>query len=389
MELELWWLVLCLLFYPVFFGLGWLAARVDLRSVLKQAMTVPSNFYRALDALVEQKTDIAAQALSEVAQQQAGTVALQVTLGKLYRRRGEHDKAIRLHESVLESPDIVSDRRAQVLFELGQDFQNAGLVDRAEQIFGSLLQGNMSKLSHQVLLSIYQQDRDWQKAIEIASTLSHDEQTYQFEIAQFYCELAQVSLFKSDLIAARAYVDQALCTNKKCARANIILGDVEAKEGNLKAAIAAWQAIEKQNPECLSMVAERLYDAFDELGRAAEALTWLVGYSKIFPQLELVDILYQKSLLLEGEESAREITRELVHRHPTLFGVYRLIEAHMNGLPSEAKLDAEVMRSVVSKYAQKAMMYRCRRCNFKSQVFFWHCPACNQWESFTPNRTEI
>lgn len=389
MELELWWLVLCLIFYPVFFGLGWLAARVDLRSVLKQAMAVPGNFYRALDALVEQKTDIAAQALAEVSQQQSGTVELQVTLGKLYRRRGEHDKAIRLHESVLESPDIVDDRRAQVLFELGQDFQNAGLVDRAEQIFDGLQQSNMGKLSRQVLLGIYQQDRDWQKAIEIASALSHDEQTYQFEIAQFYCELGQLALFKSDLIAARAYVNQALSINKKCARANMILGDIEAKEGDLEAAISAWQAIEKQNPEYLSMIAERLYDAFDALGRAPEALTWLTGYSKTFPQLELVDLMYQKSLLLKGEAAAREITRDIVHRHPTLSGVYRLIEAHMNLLPAESKLDAEMMRSVVSKYAQKAMMYRCRRCNFKSQIFFWHCPACNQWESFTPNRTEI
>ncbi|WP_434778879.1 lipopolysaccharide assembly protein LapB [Neisseria sp. Ec49-e6-T10] len=385
MELEIWWLLLC----PLFFGMGWLAARIDMRTVLKHAMSIPSGFFKSLDALVENKTDVAAEALNEVTRQQPGALELQLTLGKLYRRRGENDKAIRLHQSLLESPDLVSDSRNQISFQLGLDFQNAGLVDRAEQIFNGLLESNMGKPSRQLLLGIYQQDRDWQKAIETARTLSHDQQTYQFEVAQFFCELAQAALFKSDLIQARQYITEALQANKKCARASIILGDIEQKSNHYDEAIEAWQSIEKQNPEFLSMVAERLYDVYDEQGKAIAGLDLLIGYCKTFPQLELVDLLYQKTLLLRGENAAIEVVRESAYRHPTLNNVYRLIEARITGLSPEGRQDAEVTRAVIAKTAQKTMMYRCKRCSFKSQVFFWHCPACNEWESFTPNRVEI
>ncbi|MBP6115120.1 MAG: lipopolysaccharide assembly protein LapB [Neisseriaceae bacterium] len=385
MEFEIWWIILL----PIFFGMGWFAARVDMRAVLKQAKAVPIGFYKSLDALVDGKTDVAARALSEVVQAHPTAFELQMTLGKLYRKRGENDKAIRLHQALLESADIVADRRQQVLFELGENFQSAGLVDRAEQIFNGLLDGNMGKLSRQVLLSIYQQDRDWEKAIEMARTLSHDEQTYQFEIAQFYCELAQMTLFQSDLVKARYYVAQALEANKKCARANMILGDIEQKAQNHQAAIEAYSAIEKQNAEYLSMVGERLYDAFDALGKPEEGLALLEGYVRTFPQLDLIDVIYQKTLLLQGEAQASETVRQLVQLRPTLNGVYRLLGVNIPQTDLLWRVDADLVRTVVGKYAQKATMYRCKRCNFKSQVFFWHCPACNEWESYSPNRVEI
>ena len=285
MELEIWWLALC----PLFFGMGWLAARIDMRTVLKQAMSIPAGFFKSLDALVENKTGIAVQALDEVVDQQPQAIELQLTLGKLYRKRGENDKAIRLHQALLESPDLSGDERNRVSFELGLDFQNAGLVDRAEGVFNTLLDTNTAQSSRKHLLGIYQQDRDWQKAIETARALSHDQQTYQFEIAQFYCELAQMALFLSDLSQARQYIERALEANKKCARANILLGDVEVKDNHLDLAIEAWQKIEKQNPEYLGMVAGRLFDAYEGQKKALEGLELLIGYSKIFPQLELVD----------------------------------------------------------------------------------------------------
>ena len=385
MELEIWWLALC----PLFFGMGWLAARIDMRTVLKQAMSIPAGFFKSLDALVENKTGIAVQALDEVVDQQPQAIELQLTLGKLYRKRGENDKAIRLHQALLESPDLSGDERNRVSFELGLDFQNAGLVDRAEGVFNTLLDTNTAQSSRKHLLGIYQQDRDWQKAIETARALSHDQQTYQFEIAQFYCELAQMALFLSDLSQARQYIERALEANKKCARANILLGDVEVKDNHLDLAIEAWQKIEKQNPEYLGMVAGRLFDAYEGQKKALEGLELLIGYSKIFPQLELVDLLYQKTLHLKGQNTAIETVLEAVKRKPSMPTVYRLIEAKISTLSPEERQEAEIVNAVLSRSAQKIMMYRCKCCSFKSQVFFWHCPACNEWESFTPNRVEV
>nr|WP_176426046.1 lipopolysaccharide assembly protein LapB [Chromobacterium sp. ASV5] len=384
MELDLWWLLL----FPAFFGLGWFAARVDMRTVLKQAKSVPTGYYRGLDALVEDKTDIAAQALAEVARQQTSTPELQHTLGKLYRKRGENDRAIRLHQRMLESPDLPSELRDAVRNELAQDFRKAGLVDRAEEILVQLLSGNMALAARRQLLDIYQQDRDWKKAIETARELRSDAHSFQHEVAQFYCELAQAELHRSNLAEARQLVGEAFASNRKCVRASLILGDIEFAEGNVPAAIAAWQGIEKQNFEYLAMAAERLFDAYEKLGKPLEGIALLRGYQQTFPQLELTDLLYQKIATYEGETRALEAVREAVHARPSLSGVYRLIESQMDELSPEGRMDAEVARALLFKHAQRLSVHRCKCCNFRSRAFFWHCPACGEWESFTANRSE-
>lgn len=388
-NMNIWWLMLPIILLPVFFAMGWFAARVDMKTVLKQAKTIPSGFYGSLDALVDKNTGKAARNLAEVIDQQQGSFELSLTLGKLYRQRGENDKAIAMHKALLDSPDTVGEKRNRVLYELGLNYQSAGLVDRAEQLFLELKQGNMAKEANEVLLNIYQQDRDWEKAIATAQLLAHDEQTYQFEIAQFYCEMAQAALFQGDFAVAHQYVQAALDANKKCTRANMILGDVAQKEGRFQAAVEAYRAIEKQNYAYLSMVGERLYDAYDALDKAQEGLEVLIGYAKTFPQLDLNQVIYEKSLLLYGEQTANQTAIELVRIQPNLQGVYRLLGLQISHLNPQWKADADMMRGVIGRQLQKAVMYRCRHCHFKSQVYFWHCPACNKWETFTPNKIEI
>ena len=373
MEIDLWMWLLPIGLLPVFFAMGWFAARVDMKTVLNQAKSVPAGFYKSLDALVDRNTGKAARNLAEVVEQRpADSYDLSLTLGKIYRLRGENDKAVSMHKTLLESPDTVGEKRARVLFELGQDYQSAGLVDRAEQIFLELQEGNMAKQAREVLLNIYQQDRDWEKAINMAKLLSHDELTYQFEIAQFYCEMAQ-----------------ALSANSKCTRANMILGDIEFKRGNFRAAIEAYTAIEKQNHAYLSMVGERLYDAYDALGKPEEGLDVLIGYTEAFPQIDLINVIYDKSLLLKGEQAANETAVEIVRRKPDLNGVYRLLGLQISELNPAWKADADMIRSIIGRQLQKNWMYRCRNCHFKSQAYFWHCPACNKWETFTPNKIEV
>ncbi len=137
------------------------------------------------------------------------------------------------------------------------------------------------------------------------------------------------------------------------------------------------------------MVGERLFDAYAALDKAQEGLDVLIGYMKTFPQLDLINVIYEKSLLLHGEAQAATTAAELVRADPNLSGVYRLLGLKITDLNPLWRADADMIRTVVGRYARKAMMYRCRHCHFKSQVFFWHCPACNRWETFTPNRIEV
>ena len=388
MESDVWWLLLLL--PPVFFGIGWTVARVDMKEVVRQAKFVPKAFYKALEALADKDGSRATHELAFIADKMADNpYELKLTLGRLYRSRGENDKAIRLLQTLSTAPDTIGDRRQRALFELGRTYQDAGLIDRAEHTFLSLLSGNMAKEARELLLQIYQQDRDWQKAVETAGFLSHDEQTYQFEIAQFHCEIAQAALFKSDFDTAQSHIRTALEANRKCSRANIILGDLMQRQGDYAAAVKAYSAIEQQNYAYLGMVGERLYDSYDAQGLAEEGLNVLIGYAKTFPQLDLSDTLYDKMLLRHGEQAANAIIAELVRAKPDLNGVYRLLGLQISGMNPLLKADADMMRGVVGRQLQKNWMYRCRHCHFKSQVFFWHCPACNKWETFTPNKIEV
>ena len=392
MDTVVWWWVVPVCMLPIFFAMGWFAARVDMRAVLKQAKTVPTDFYAGVDALVDKNTDVAVRAFGDVLAKQEDTqeaYELAVSMGKLYRNRGENDKAIALHQKLLDSPDLLGEKRQRVLYELGQDFQNAGLVDRAEHIFQGLKEGNAGTLAREVLLNIYQQDRDWQKAIEVAQELSHDAQTYQFEIAQFYCELAQTALFRSQFAEAQSNIDHALNYNRKCTRANMLRGDVAMAEQRYQDAIDAYTAIEQQNHAYLSMVGEKLFDAYQALDQAEQGLNVLIGYIRTFPQLDLIDVIYEKALVLRGEEAAAALTADLVRIQPDLRGAYRLLGMQLSTLDPTWRADADMMRGIVGRYARKALMYRCRHCHFKSQVFFCHCPACNKWETFTPNKIEV
>ena len=392
MDTVVWWWVIPVCMLPVFFAMGWFAARVDMRAVLKQAKTVPTDFYAGVDALVDKNTDVAVRAFGDVLAKQEDTqeaYELAVSMGKLYRNRGENDKAIALHQKLLDSPDLLGEKRQRVLYELGQDFQNAGLVDRAEHIFQGLKEGNAGTLAREVLLNIYQQDRDWQKAIEVAQELSHDAQTYQFEIAQFYCELAQTALFRSQFAEAQSNISHALNYNRKCTRANMLRGDVAMAKLRYQDAIDAYAAIEQQNHAYLSMVGEKLFDAYQALDQAEQGLNVLIGYIRTFPQLDLIDVIYEKALVLRGEEAAAALTADLVRIQPDLRGAYRLLGMQLSTLDPTWRADADMMRGIVGRYARKALMYRCRHCHFKSQVFFWHCPACNKWETFTPNKIEV
>ncbi|MDK4528715.1 lipopolysaccharide assembly protein LapB [Kingella kingae] len=388
-NIDIWWLLIPICMLPVFFLLGWLAARVDMKTVVKHAKTVPENFYSAVDALVNDNKTAAARYLSEVAQMQNNAHELNLSLGKLYRQHGKNDKAIALHKALLDSPDTVNEKRERVLYELGLDYKSAGLVDRAEQTFLGLQSSNMAKQANEWLLNIYQQDRDWEKAIATAQLLAHDEQTYQFEIAQFYCEIGQNQFFHGNLNAAQEAVQAALLANPKCTRANILLGDIHQKEGNYRSAIDAYTAIEKQNYAYLTMVGEKLYDAYEALGEAQAGLDVLIGYAKAFPQIDFLNVIYDKSLLLHGETVANETALDLIRSKPDLNGMYRLIGLSMPDLNSQWKADADMMRGVLNRQLQKTWMYRCQHCHFKSQVYFWHCPACNKWETFTPNKIEV
>lgn len=383
-DFELWWLLV----FPAFFGLGWLAARIDMRAVLAQAKAVPSAYFRGLHALLDDNTEVAVRELTEVARANPKAFELELAVGRLHRRRGENDLAIRLHQRMLDDQELPANQKDRVRLELAEDFLRAGLVDRAEELLLSLEPTPFAQEVRQHLLAIYQQERNWTRAIDMARALRSEAMSYQHELSQFYCELAQAALFKSQLDEARNYLAEALTANRRSARASLIAGDIELVAGQTEAAIEAWLRVEKQNPEYLTLVAERLLDAYERLEKPTEGLALLRGFLQTFPELDLIDLLYPRIAQREGDEAALDFLRDAVHRRPTLAGMAKLIDARFASLTPDSRQDAELARDLVLTQVKRLSVHRCKRCQFRSKTFFWHCPACNEWETFTPNRTE-
>ncbi|HMM54250.1 MAG TPA: lipopolysaccharide assembly protein LapB [Candidatus Desulfobacillus sp.] len=385
MEFELWWL----LAIPLFFALGWLAARVDIRHVVRESRTLPKSYFKGLNFLLNDQPDKAIDAFLEAAKVDPETVELHFALGNLFRRRGETDRAIRMHQNLAEREGLRPEQRQQALAELGHDFLKAGLLDRAEDIFTRLRGSGQDEAALNFLLEIYQQEKEWRKAIDIAGRLAqHSGQLWQKEVANFYCELAADEISHARPDEARKLLEQALATHRKSVRATILLGDLHAAGGDAEGAIAAWRRIEQQDPAYLPLVAERLRDAYRRLGRGGEGLQLLRGYLAQHPSLDLLDVAFQWALEEAGPEAAYPLVRDELRRNPTLLGLDKLLEAQLLVSPPERRADLELIKNLIHEHTRKVSRYRCGNCGFKARQFYWRCPGCGAWESYPPRRTE-
>lgn len=375
-----------LLLIPLFFGLGWAAARVDMRQVVRESRALPRSYFQGLNFLLNEQPDKAIDSFLEVAKIDPQTIELHFALGNLFRRRGETERAIRMHQNLIERDDLEEQYRLQALAELGEDYLRSGLLDRAEDIFNKLLDTRLAEVAKRNLLEIFQVEKEWLKAIEIARELP--DVTSQRELAEYYCELAASEIMRSRSDSARGYLQEAVQHNRKCVRASLLEGDLLAQEGNSAGAIEVWQRIEQQDPAYLSLIAQRLLDAYRKESRRDEGIALLRGYLEHYASLDLLEVVYQLVLESEGEESAYRLVRDELQRNPTLLGLEKLIGARLPLVAAETRSDLELARSIVQGYTKRLSRYQCDNCGFKARQFYWRCPACGGWETYPPRRRE-
>jgi lipopolysaccharide assembly protein B len=385
MDFELWWL----LAFPVFFALGWVAARIDIRQVVRESRQLPRSYFTGLNFLLNEQPDKAIEAFIEAVKVDPQTIELHFALGSMFRRRGETDRAIRMHQNLVERGDLAEDQRLQAMSELGQDFLKAGLLDRAEEIFLRLRGTRLNETALKYLLEIYEQEKEWGKAIDIARELpDHSGHLWHKEIANFYCELAANEMKESRPEQARGHIDQAFATNRKCVRASLLLGELELAAGNAESAIEAWKRVEQQNPVYLALVAGRVMEAYRSLGRAEDGLRLLRGYLEQHPSLDLLDAVVQWQLEASGPNETYQLVRDELRRNPTLIGLDKLLQVALYTAPPEMRSDLELVRNLVHGHTRRVARYRCDNCGFKARQFYWRCPACGGWETYPPKRTE-
>ena len=385
MEIELWWLLVL----PVFFVLGWVAARIDINQLMKESRALPRSYFKGLNFLLNEQPDQAIEAFIEAARVDPETIELHFALGSLFRRRGETDRAIRVHQNLIERDGLSPAQRLHALSELGQDYLKAGLLDRAEEIFVKLRGTDRDEEALKNLLEIYQQEKEWAKAVTIAEAMpNHSDHLWQKAIAEFHCEMAANEMLHDRHDEASRLLDEALTANRKCVRATILLGDLAAKIGAGETAIDYWKRIEQQNPVYLALVAEKLLAAHIQLGRKEQAIQLLRGWLERHPSLDLLDAVFRSELDNDGAEAAYALVRDELRRNPTLLGLDKLLEAQILLATPERRPDLELIKNLIHNHTRRVARYRCDACGFKARQFYWRCPGCGGWETYPPKRTE-
>ena len=393
MEFDYWWLLAAL---PIFFAFGWVAARIDIKQLMHESRALPRSYFEGLNFLLNEKQDKAIESFIEAARVDPETVEIHFALGSLFRRRGEVDRAIQVHQNLIDRDGLRVDQRLYALSELGQDFLKAGLLDRAEAVFAKLRGTERDDDALNNLLEIFQQEKEWKKAIEIAQAMpAHSDHVVQKEIAQFRCELAAMAILNEQFDEAKTLLDMALADNRKCVRATILLGDVAAKStppvGAGDTPIEIWKRVEQQNPDYLALVAQKLMQAYTELGRAEQGLNLLRDYLQRYPSLDMLDAVFEAEMQNAGPEAAYVMVRDELRRNQTLLGLDKLLQAQLLVAPQvspERLGDLELVKNLIHTHTRRVARYRCDVCGFKARQFYWRCPGCGAWESYPPRRSE-
>ncbi len=309
-----------------------------------------------------------------------------LALGNLFRRRGEVERAIRIHQNLIARPTLNREQRTYALLELGQDYFKAGLFDRAENLFLELAEVRAhSEQALRLLLSIYQQEKELDKAIQTGRKLARvSGKRMDDVIAQYYCELAEQAISKKNLSAARDWLRQAFAADSNCVRASIVLGDVEAGEGRYREAIEAWQRVEDQDPHYFGEVAGRIAEAYrrleDEQGLYEFFSGALKRHAAVSITLTFAEIIKRR----DGVKAAENFIVESLRHHPNVHGLDRLIELNLEQALGTAKTDLILLKGIIEELRQQHQGYACQQCGFKGRALHWICPSCSRWNTIKP-----
>jgi lipopolysaccharide biosynthesis regulator YciM len=385
MEFEIWWL----LGIPVFFALGWIAARVDIKQLVSESRSLPRGYFKGLNFLLNEQPDKAIDAFIEIVKLDPETAEMHFALGNLFRRRGETERAIRVHQNLLSRPDLPIEQQVHAQYELGMDYLKAGLLDRAEETFNLLVDTQYGVQARRALLEIFQREKEWRRAIAAAEGLQESGAGAQHkEIAQFYCELAQDALVHMQPADAMQLLDKALQADRKNVRATMLYGDAQTAQGDIEGALKTWRRVEQQSVPHVALVAARLMDGYRKVGRPQEGVNLLRSYLAEASSIDLIEVVFKAVIELNGVDAAKQLVVEELRRNPTLLGLDKLLEARLMDAPANVWEELSMVKNLVHGYTQKLARYQCSHCGFKARQYYWQCPGCSKWETYPPRRTE-
>ena len=383
-------LELLFLLLPVAAAYGWYMGRRSAQQTKQdEANRLSRDYVAGVNFLLSNQQDKAVDLFLEMLKEDTGTVEAHLTLGNLFRSRGEVDRAIRIHQTLMESASLTYEQRLLAVQQLGRDYMAAGLYDRAEEMFNQLVDETDFRISAlQQLLQIYQATSEWQKAIDVAERLvklGKDKQ--RVEIAHFYCELALQQMGNEDMDKAMVLLRKGAAADRSSARVSIMMGRVYMAKGDYQKAVESLLRVIEQDKELVSETLEMLQTCYQQLGMAEEWVAFLrrcvEENTGAYAELMLADVVQEH----EGSDTAQVyITRQL-QRHPTMRVFHKLMDYHLHDAEEgRAKESLMVLRDMVGEQIRSKPRYRCQKCGFTAYTLYWHCPSCRAWSTIKPIR---
>ena len=383
-------LELLFLLLPVAAAYGWyMGRRSAQQSKQDDASRLSRDYVAGVNFLLSNQQDKAVDLFLDMLKEDTGTVEAHLTLGNLFRSRGEVDRAIRIHQNLMESASLTYDQRLLAVQQLGRDYMAAGLYDRAEDMFKQLVDETDFRLGAlQQLLQIYQATSDWQSAIEVAERLVKlGKEKHRGEIANFWCELALQQMAANDLDKAMALLKKGAAADRNSAWVSIMMGRVWMEKGDYAKAVESLERVIDQDKELVGETLEMLQTCYQQLGKAEEWEAFLrrcvEENTGATAELMLAQILEQR----EGVEAAQNYVTRQLERHPTMRVFHKLMDYHLNEAEEgRAKESLGVLRNMVGEQVRSKPRYRCQKCGFTAHTLYWHCPSCRSWATIKPIR---
>jgi lipopolysaccharide biosynthesis regulator YciM len=380
-----------LLLLPVAAASGWwVARRVDAQQGASGSASDPA-FFRGLNYLLDEQPDKAIDVFVKLAEVDGETVETHLALGSLFRRRGEVDRAIRIHQNLVSRSSLSKEQRGFALFELGQDYMRAGLFDRAESVFGELVEMKLHRdRALEALREIYQQEKDWERCLQVADQMeSLAGEPAGTESAQYHCELAETALKGGDEQKAAAHLERARVGDPNCVRATMLQAKMAMSRADFRTALALYQRVAQQDPQFLPEILPDLLESYRR-SSGDEVLAELKRLYRDFPGPVLALRLADELRAAEGDRAAIAFLFGYVSRHADLTSLELLLRLFSSqpAVTAETRATCHAVLAVVEHLRSRQPDHQCGHCGFVARQMHWQCPSCKHWGSIKPVQPE-
>ncbi|BCV49503.1 lipopolysaccharide assembly protein LapB [Shewanella algae] len=375
-------LELLFLLLPIAAAYGWYMGRRSLRQKQNSAQKKLSrDYFTGLNFLLSNESDKAVDLFISMLDVDDETIDTHLSLGSLFRKRGEVDRSIRIHQNLIARPNLATEQRDMAMMELGKDYMAAGFYDRAEEIFLNLVsQDDHSEEAETQLISIYQITKEWQKAIDITKRLPRKrQQGLKPVIAHFYCQLAEEA---GDEVGKLKGFQAALKQDSQCGRALLSLAKTYLDAGQLPQAKQMLNQLIDADAELFAdalACARQLYQELNDIDGYRELLAHAIDKGA---GASVVVALAQRMIEDGNIKGAEDMVMEALYRHPTMRGFQHLMQMHIKQAEQgQARDSLAMLEKLVEQQIRFRPSYRCRECGFPAHTLYWHCPSCKSWGS--------